>query len=51
LWAPAKILWLVLIGIPESLAEFIEYNVPYTSFPKEIDELCGFAEPVKPACT
>jgi hypothetical protein len=57
-WAPllipAKILELMFVVIPDSLAEFIEYNVPYTSFPKEIDELCGFADPLPPitrACT
>lgn len=57
-WAPllipAKILALICIVFPDSLAEFIEYNVPYTSFPKEIDELCGFADPLAPvtrACT
>ncbi|WP_438859359.1 hypothetical protein [Achromobacter spanius] len=41
---PAKILALICIVFPDSLAEFIEYNVPYTSFPKEIDALCGFKE-------
>ncbi|MDH0736401.1 hypothetical protein [Achromobacter spanius] len=41
---PAKIIWLIFIVFPDSLAEFIEYNVPYTSFPKEIDALCGFNE-------
>jgi hypothetical protein len=41
---PAKILALICIVFPDSLAEFIEYNVPYTSFPKEIDALCGFNE-------
>ena len=57
-WAPllipAKILALICIVFPDSLAEFIEYNVPYTSFPKEIDELCGFINPpapITPACT
>ncbi|MCS3506963.1 hypothetical protein [Achromobacter sp. JUb104] len=44
LWIPAKVLWLICIVFPDSLAEFIEYNVPYTSFPKEIDALCGFNE-------
>ncbi len=44
LWAPAKILWLICMVFPDSIAEFIEYDVPYTSFPKEIDELCGFEE-------
>ena len=44
LLVPAKILWLICMVFPDSLAEFIEYNVPYTSFPKEIDELCGFNE-------
>jgi len=44
LMIPAKILGLIFIVFPDSLAEFIEYNVPYTSFPKEIDELCGFKE-------
>jgi len=44
LLVPAKILWLVCMTFPDSLAEVIEYNVPYTPFPKEIDELCGFVE-------
>jgi len=29
---------------PDSLAEVIEYNVPYTRFPSEIDKLCGLAD-------
>ncbi|MFD4841562.1 DUF6708 domain-containing protein [Achromobacter sp. NPDC058515] len=43
LLVPAKLLWLVCMTFPDSLAEVIEYDVPYTAFPKEIDELCGFA--------
>ena len=57
-WAPllipAKILALICIVFPDSLAEFIEYNVPYTSLPREIDALCGFVDPlpcITPACT
>ncbi|MNS93694.1 hypothetical protein D3C72_1278810 [compost metagenome] len=49
LLVPAKILWLICMVFPDSLAEFIEYNVPYTSFPKEIDELCGLLEKGAPA--
>jgi hypothetical protein len=30
------------------LAELIQYNVPYTPFPREIDKLCGFVEKRKP---
>lgn len=41
---PAKILALIFIVFPDSVGEFIDYGVPYTSFPKEIDELCGFVE-------
>ncbi|MFD4841564.1 DUF6708 domain-containing protein [Achromobacter sp. NPDC058515] len=44
LLVPAKLLWLVCMTFPDSLAEVIEYDVPYTAFPKEIDELCGFVE-------
>jgi len=48
LLVPAKILWLVCMTFPDSLAEVIEYNVPYTPFSKEIDELCGFVEDCPP---
>ncbi|MFD4841563.1 DUF6708 domain-containing protein [Achromobacter sp. NPDC058515] len=44
LLVPAKLLWLVCMTFPDSLAEVIEYDVPYTAFPEEIDELCGFVE-------
>lgn len=48
LWAPImlplRVLWLVWDVFPECLAEFIQYHVPYTTFPKEIDDLCGFTE-------
>ncbi len=51
-WAPImvplRVLWLVWDVFPECLAEFIQYNVPYTPFPKATDELCGFAEKRKP---
>ncbi|MDG3714539.1 hypothetical protein L5C66_29490 [Pseudomonas aeruginosa] len=38
-----KVLWLVGMTFPDSLAEWIQYNVPYTPFPEEIDRLCGFS--------
>lgn len=44
--APITIpLWLFLLLIeayPDSVEAFIQYNVPYAQFPKEIDRLCGF---------
>ncbi|MEG1340951.1 MAG: hypothetical protein RSD81_09205 [Pseudomonas sp.] len=52
LWAPImlplRVLWLIWDVFPDCLGEFIQYNVPYTSFPRHIDELCGFAEKRKP---
>lgn len=39
-----KVIWLIGMTFPDSLAEWIQYNVPYTQFPKEIDRLCGFVE-------
>ncbi|SEI38735.1 DUF6708 domain-containing protein [Achromobacter sp. NFACC18-2] len=34
--------WLLINAFPESVEAFIQYNVPYAPFPKEIDRLCGF---------
>lgn len=39
---------MMAIAFPDSVAEVIEYNVPSTPFPKEIDELCGFVEQCTP---
>ena len=39
-----KLIWLVCMVFPDSLAEVIEYNVPYARFPSEIDKLCGMAD-------
>ncbi|RQS72618.1 hypothetical protein DID96_10370 [Burkholderia sp. Bp8963] len=39
-----KLIWLVCMVFPDSLAEVIEYNVPYARFPDEIDALCGLAD-------
>ncbi|NER65504.1 hypothetical protein G3436_18580 [Pseudomonas sp. MAFF212427] len=47
-WAPirlpVRVFWLFWHIFPQCLAEFIQYNVPYTQFPREIDELCGFVQ-------
>jgi len=52
LWAPITIPlrlgWLLINAYPDSVEAFIQYNVPYTRFPEEIDRLCGFAEKRKP---
>ncbi|TRM54492.1 hypothetical protein YH64_002515 [Achromobacter sp. LC458] len=40
--------WLLINAFPDSVEAFIQYNVPYTPFPKEIDKLCGFGEKRKP---
>ncbi|MEG0860155.1 MAG: hypothetical protein RSG79_11265 [Pseudomonas sp.] len=52
LWAPImlplRVFWLIWDVFPDCLGEFIQYNVPYTPFPRHIDELCGFAEKRKP---
>ncbi|HBL65255.1 MAG TPA: hypothetical protein DDZ58_04190 [Achromobacter sp.] len=40
--------WLLINAFPDSVEAFIQYNVPYTLFPKEIDTLCGFDEKRKP---
>ncbi|MOA23761.1 hypothetical protein D3C78_1444030 [compost metagenome] len=45
---PLRVLWLIWDVFPDCLGEFIQYNVPYTTFPRAIDELCGFAEKRKP---
>lgn len=39
---PLWIGWLLIIVFPDSVEAFIQYNVPYARFPKEIDQLCGF---------
>lgn len=41
---PVRVFWLFWHIFPQCLAEFIQYNVPYTQFPREIDELCGFVQ-------
>ena len=52
LWAPImlplRVIWLLWEIFPQCLAEFIQYNVPYTPFPRTVDELCGFVEKRKP---
>ncbi|AIR89453.1 hypothetical protein LK03_09250 [Pseudomonas cremoricolorata] len=40
--------WLLINAYPESFENFIQYNVPYSKFPKEIDKLCGFQDKRKP---
>jgi hypothetical protein len=40
--------WLLINAFPDSVEAFIQYNVPYTQFPKEIDKLCGFDEKRRP---
>lgn len=40
--------WLLINAYPDSFENFIQYNVPYSKFPKEIDTLCGFQEKRKP---
>lgn len=41
--------WLLINAFPDSVEAFIQYNVPYTPFPTEIDRLCGFDETQSPA--
>ncbi|MDR2327594.1 MAG: hypothetical protein LBE51_19610 [Acidovorax sp.] len=52
LWAPITIPlwigWLLINAFPDSVEAWLQYNVPYATFPKEIDVLCGFAEKRKP---
>ncbi|MEX5341587.1 hypothetical protein [Pseudomonas sp. I2] len=52
LWAPitipAWIIWLLINAYPDSVEAWLQYNVPYATFPAEIDVLCGFAEKRKP---
>ncbi len=52
IWAPVvvpiRVFWLFFWILPNCLEEFILYHVPYTPFPKAIDELCGFTEKRKP---
>jgi len=45
---PLCICWLFIAVFPESVEIFLQYNVPYAQFPKEIDRLCGFDEKRKP---
>ncbi|MCU6617749.1 hypothetical protein OCO52_14805 [Achromobacter mucicolens] len=46
--APITIpLWIILLLIeayPDSVEAFLQYHVPYTPFPPDIDQLCGFDE-------
>ncbi len=42
LWAPAKVLWLITMVFPESIAAYLDYTAPEVRFSKEIDLLCGF---------
>lgn len=52
LWAPITIPlwlgWLLINAFPNSVEAWLQYHVPYATFPKELDELCGFAEKRKP---
>ncbi|KUY92255.1 hypothetical protein WS48_25435 [Burkholderia sp. RF7-non_BP1] len=52
LWTPITIPlwlgWLLINAFPNSVEAWLQYHVPYATFPKEIDELCGFAEKRKP---
>ncbi|MGW9065368.1 DUF6708 domain-containing protein [Achromobacter animicus] len=41
--------WLLINAFPDSVEAFIQYNVPYTPFPADIDQLCGFDEIQSPA--
>lgn len=41
-WAPAKVLWLITMVFPESIGAYLDYTVPETRFPEEIDTICGF---------
>lgn len=41
---PLSLGWLLIGTFPDSVEAFIQYNVAYTKFPKEIDQLCGFDE-------
>ncbi|SAK83814.1 hypothetical protein AWB80_05551 [Caballeronia pedi] len=40
-----KVFWLIAMVFPDSLADWLQYNVPYTRFPKQIDELCDMPSP------
>lgn len=42
LTVPLWLGWLLINAFPDSVEAFIQYNVPYAQFPKEIDQLCGF---------
>ncbi len=37
--------WLVADVFPDALGDWLQYNVPYTRFPKAIDELCDMPSP------
>ena len=45
---PMSIVGLLFEAFPESVEAFLQYNVPYAQFPKEIDRLCGFDEKRNP---
>ena len=45
---PMSIVGLLFEAFPESVEAFLQYNVPYAQFPKEIDRLCGFDEKRRP---
>jgi hypothetical protein len=51
-WAPITVPlhlgWLLINAFPESVEQFLQFNVPYTSFPSEVDELCGFSDKRNP---
>lgn len=40
-----KVFWLITMVFPDSLAEWLQYPVPYTAFPRAIDELCDMPSP------
>ncbi|MNT71594.1 hypothetical protein D3C72_2100950 [compost metagenome] len=40
--------WLLINAFPDSVEAFMQYNVPYTPFPTDIDQLCGFDETQSP---
>ncbi|WP_430390986.1 hypothetical protein [Dyella sp. 20L07] len=40
-----KVFWLVTMVFPDSLGDWLQYNVPYTRFPKAIDDLCEMPSP------
>ncbi len=52
IWSPITIpIWLFILifgAYANSVEEWIQYNVPYVTFPHHNDVLCGFAEKRKP---